>query len=145
MLRIVTSLLPLGSGAMLLACRPAPSVVQLGAVAIEATLLPQTATSKEPLFLLRCSGGSAASHYKWQLGAGLRPMPSTVDAPTLLVAKTRPSAAELEARCTIRDGLDASVPTGAPGKPDPKAPPKPELKGAAPARTAMIVVGEARP
>ncbi len=145
MLRIVTSLLPLGSGAMLLACRPETPVVTLGAVAVEATLLPQTATSKEPLFLLRCTGGTAASHYKWQLGAGLRPMPSTVDAPTLLVAKTRPSPAELEARCTIRDGQDPSAPTGAPGKLDPKATAKPELKPAAPARTAMIVVGEVRP
>lgn len=60
------------------------------------------------MFLLRCDGGGAQTHYRWQLGVGLRAIPSAIDAPVLLVSALRVRPADIEIKCTLHD--DGAVP-----------------------------------
>lgn len=77
-------------------------------IALEVRAIEQTSAMKEPMFLLRCGGGGPRAHYRWQLGVGLRAIPSAIDAPVLLVSAARARSSDIEIKCTVQD--DGAVP-----------------------------------
>jgi hypothetical protein len=85
----------LSLGLALAACDRADEVATL-----EVRPVAQTAGGRDPLYLARCRGGSKTAHYKWTLAAGLKAVPSLVDAPTLLV-QSKQHAGMLDIKCTI--------------------------------------------